>query len=207
MLPEYTPKQIARFWSKVDKSLGALACWLWLAGCDEDGYGKFSPTHHQSMRAHRLAYILTYGPIPPGMLVCHNCPDGDNPACVNPAHLFLGTVDDNAKDMVRKGRSLSGDRNPAHLHPERIPRGERHHWNARPETRLVGDRHPMRINPDFALAGERNGNARLTDDAVREIRRIFAAGGITQRELGERYGVSQVKISQIILRKSWKHVA
>ena len=61
--------------------------------------------------ASRVAWTLTYGPIPKGLLVCHTC---DNPACCNVAHMFLGTTKDNAQDSVKKGRSLLGEKNPAH---------------------------------------------------------------------------------------------
>lgn len=59
--------------------------------------------------AHRITWVLTHGDIPPGMFVCHRC---DNPPCCNPAHLFLGTAQDNQSDMVRKKRSTLGQRHP-----------------------------------------------------------------------------------------------
>lgn len=108
-----------RFWEKVDRSGGALACWLWLAGVFQsgDGYGAFTVTTGLVVRAHRYAWELLCGPIPPGMEVCHNCPTGDNPRCVNPAHMFLGTQTDNMRDMREKGRQ--GKPNPV--------MGTRHH--------------------------------------------------------------------------------
>jgi hypothetical protein len=54
--------------------------------------------------AHRTAWEITNGPIPDGLLVCHNCPDGDNPSCVRPSHLFLGTYQDNNRDTIAKRR-------------------------------------------------------------------------------------------------------
>lgn len=87
-----------RFWSKVDKTDG---CWVWIASKLPTGYGQFW-SGERNMRAHRFSYILHYGNIPNGMLVCHKC---DNPSCVRPDHLFLGTSLDNAIDKVSKGRN------------------------------------------------------------------------------------------------------
>lgn len=92
-----------RFWAKVEKSEG---CWIWTGAKDWDGYGQFNHG-----RATRFCWELHNGPInPPSLLVCHTC---DNPPCVNPAHLFLGTVRDNAVDCSKKGRMPRGS---AHCH-------------------------------------------------------------------------------------------
>lgn len=106
----YKKKQTAeqRFWVKVRKGDG---CWEWQSATNGKGYGRFQLTSTSTVMAHRYSYELAHGPIPDGMMVCHEC---DNPCCVKPAHLFLGTARDNAQDRAKKGRSASfhGDRSP-----------------------------------------------------------------------------------------------
>jgi predicted DNA-binding protein len=93
-----------RFWSKVNV-LSDDDCWEWSGGKYPSGYGTFS-FMGKSMQAHRVSYILTTGEIPPRMCICHKC---DNPPCVNPRHLFLGTYQDNTNDMIKKGRWKKGE--------------------------------------------------------------------------------------------------
>ena len=153
-----------RFWARVDKS-GEY--WNW-TGCSNTtgGYGIFW-FNGTDRRAHRYSYIIHH-PLTivllehPDICVCHKC---DNPRCVNPAHLFLGTMADNMMDKTAKGRNNS------------------------PKQK-----------------GEKNGNSKLTEDDVREIRKRYAEGGITQQQLGLEYGLHNSKISSIINRKSWKHI-
>ena len=80
------------------------SCWMWCAGVDKDGYGRFR-LGKQKARANRVAYELYVGPIQPGMVVRHKC---DTPRCVNPSHLELGTSADNTNDCVVRGRHPSG---------------------------------------------------------------------------------------------------
>jgi HNH endonuclease len=89
-----------RFWPKVAKSDG---CWEWQGSRDHNGYGILGASRHQrARRAHRVSWELHHGPIPEGLDALHHC---DNPPCVRPDHLYLGTDVDNARDRVQRGRA------------------------------------------------------------------------------------------------------
>lgn len=101
---------VGRFWSKVARA-GADQCWEWLDNKTR-GYGRIwiggrGPGRGLAMLAHRIAWELTNGPPPEGMVVMHRC---DNPGCCNPAHLALGIQADNVADMVAKRRQQRGSR-------------------------------------------------------------------------------------------------
>lgn len=83
-------------------------CWLWGGTVDQSGYGHFGIGSSRCEKAHRVSFKLFNGPIPHGLIVCHNC---DVPGCVNPDHLFLGTSKDNAADRDKKGRAALGEKN------------------------------------------------------------------------------------------------
>lgn len=175
---------VERFWSRVDRQ-GPGECWPWLASRFKDGYGQFRLGSHS--RAHRISWTLTFGDIPPGLCVLHRC---DNPACCNPAHLFLGTNLDNVADMIAKGRNATGDRNGSRLHPERL---------------LRGDRHPNRLRPERVPRGVKNKNSKLTESDIRAIRNAVASGE-SQASVALKFGVHQTCVSAVVRLLTWRHI-
>lgn len=107
---DFSAQDLARFWAKVARK-GAEACWLWrgsVSGTGSVKHAQFTVTvakkqHH--IKAHRVAWEVANGPIPAGLCVCHRCDVGH---CCNPAHLFLGTQQENLDDARRKGRLIDG---------------------------------------------------------------------------------------------------
>ena len=105
-LRSYREPVRAHFDRCVDQSGGPDACWPWTAGCTKKGYG-VTPKNFPSRLANRVAWILAYGPILPGLEICHHC---DNSACCNPTHLFSSTHAGNMADRNAKGRQACGER-------------------------------------------------------------------------------------------------
>ncbi len=95
-----------RFWALVKKT---PSCWIWQGCLSPRGYGTIKVNGRQ-IGAHRFSWGLRFGEIPDGLEVCHDCPGGDNPACVNPDHLWLGTGKENIQDAIRKGRRGHGEK-------------------------------------------------------------------------------------------------
>jgi HNH endonuclease len=172
------PNHIGRFWSRV---LRTDTCWLWIGRLGRAGYGSHS-VGRRSVFAHRFSYELAYGPIPEGLLVCHHC---DNPPCVRPDHLFLGTYSDNGLDMVAKGRSIY-QRDPSYMHRARasldLPGGKR----------MWGEQHPA---------------AKLTLSDVAAIRETGADSRAEQLLLAARYGVSERAIRSVVKRQTWRRAS
>lgn len=100
-----------RFWNKVIKT---ESCWNWIGAKTSFGHGRFK-LNGKLVSPHRLVYEWEYGNIPEGYDICHHC---DNPACVNPKHLFAGTRSDNMKDAANKGRIYK-------VPKEKLARGEK----------------------------------------------------------------------------------
>lgn len=165
-------------------------CWLWTGHCNPQGYGRVYRQNYDNVAAHRLAWELATGDVlTSDDAIGHVCDvrncirnDDDGTYTVDGAvfprrgHLFKTTVPANNRDMRDKGRAARGERNARSLHPETTVRGERHHL------------------------------ARVTEIQVREIRERYAAASASQSELAREYRLSQVAVSAIIRRKSWRHV-
>src|ERR1017187_1490665 len=161
---------VLRFWYKVDKTSCPNGCWLSKPCMGKNVYGNCYYEGVQ-MGAHRASRLMTHGAIPDGMLVLHNCPGSDNKSCVNPAHLWLGTDQDNSNDAKAKGQLR------------------------RPSVEAT------------THLGSTNGNSKLTEDDVREIRLAYGPGGfVSMLALAEEFGVTSSQINLIVHRKSWKHV-
>ena len=126
-----------RFWPKVTKSDG---CWEWQGYCLRGGAGTLR-VGNRSLYAARISYEMAYGPIPEGMLVCHKC---DNPKCVRPDHLFVGTHADNNKDRAAKGRSVKelpsirGDAHWTRRYPEAAHKKALKAWETRRKNMGMG---------------------------------------------------------------------
>lgn len=161
MRPELARKKL---FAKTTRPSGDAGCWLWRGGVDPDGYG-YTGGALGERRAHRAAWVATNGPIPAGMFVCHRC---DVPACINPAHLFLGTPADNMKDRHSKGR---------------YARGADHHARRRPETVCRGENHP---------------HAKLTAAQVADIRATYAPKYGALTAMAKRYGVTPGAIWRVV---------
>lgn len=153
------PNTLQDVWKYVDKR-GHDECWPWTGALRRGGYGAFT-LKRRGVVASRAAFHSSTGIDPGTHFVCHSC---DNPACCNPAHLFLGSATDNVRDMNTKGRG-------------RPPKGSSH-WSTR-----------------------------LTEDAVRDIRRRRSAGE-KLNDLSSEYGVSASRLSVIVNHpdKAWSHV-
>jgi hypothetical protein len=202
-----------KFWERVRRGDG---CWEWTGTVLNTGYGQlgfFRNGKRTNHAAHRLSYEINKGPIPRGLFVCHHC---DNPRCVRPEHLFLGTAKDNSQDMVAKGRAarpflgkkrpeVSRDRHYSKTKPWALARGDRHSSKTHPERIARGDRHGTRTHPERFERGSARYNAKLDESSVADIKRR-AALGESDSSLAREFNVSRMAIWFIRTGNRWKHV-
>lgn len=146
-------------------------CHLYTGTHNRTGYGVVK-YRGKRIGAHRLMWILCHGD-PGTKFVCHSC---DVPACINVAHLWLGTHDENMADKVQKERQAKGDKSPRRLRADSYPVGERHY------------------------------RAKLRAKDVKRIRTVYAQGHISLRALAAHYGVDTAAIHAVVQRRSWKSV-
>lgn len=212
MQVQYSDAAVNRLWSKVDKS---GACWLRRSALT-DGYSIVSMDGVR-IGAHVAAFRLVAS-LPKGFIVCHtcdvrNCVRNDDAgvyvingvARLRFGHLWAGTPEENRLDMIAKGRIAHGDRHMSRVKPEALHRGDQHWTRRHPEWLKWGDDNPVRQRPAI-VQGTMNGNAKLTDNDVREIRRLRADGVMSNAAIGRQFGVSAVLIGLIVRGKAWKHV-
>jgi hypothetical protein len=169
-----TEKDVARFWGHVAKTESPNDCWIWTAYRDQLGYGNIG-IGGKVEKAHRVAWVISNGAIPDGLLVLHNC---DNPSCVRFEHLRLGTDLDNSRDRENRhrGNKAHGDRNGSRLHPEKLVRGEDHH-----EAKLTW------------------GKVR----EIRRRYKWGGIGGDSLTTLATEFGMNPATIQRIVKKKLW----
>jgi len=187
----------ANFWAKVNKTDG---CWLWLGATGASRCGRNKLLYYGNFRvgnrmvtAHRASWMIHFGVIPAGIFVCHHC---DVPLCVRPDHLFLGTPKDNIQDAVSKGRMQTG------------PRSEEYLVNLRAAMirREAAGHNGSHTHPERVCRGEAKPHAVLTNEKVREIRRIYATGQLGYIRIGKRFGISGSHVRDVVKKKTWAHV-
>lgn len=191
------PQDVAtRFWSKAFQP-GPDECWTWMRGTFRKGYGEFR-WKGRSWLAHRVAYLLTHGVLTPGLNVLHTC---DNPPCVNPAHLYEGTCQQNSDDMVARNRQARGDNVPY----ETRSRGDRHWARLCPEKLARGDRNGSRTRPESRPRGEGNHFAKITEKEVIRIREMRQSG-LTFKGIADKVNLAPNTVFDIVKRRTWKHI-
>jgi hypothetical protein len=197
-------RQAENFWKQVSRA-GPTECWSWQGRTCRKGYGRFG-----NRLAHRVAFQLDTGSDPGSLLVCHHC---DNPPCCNPAHLFLGTAQDNSDDMKAKDRQNKA-------------RGEDASRAVLTEVDVIAIRNSPLTHKQLAeqygvsqsaialarraknwqhLQEEAGSRRHLTPMQVQEIRCKLRQGW-TGRELALAFDVSEGTISLIRNKRIWKHV-
>jgi hypothetical protein len=198
------------FWSKV--KVGAPdECWPWTGEKNtRGGYGVVRYDGRKSTGAHRVAFMLATGEDPGDLDVLHSC---DNPPCCNPGDLRAGTAADNARDAMERNRVARNTK----LAPETVQQirklyagglssaviGRQFGISQQQAHRLATGRSQTVVDgevapPEWKTRGLKGPGMKLTDAQVDEVRALWAAGGITQREIGERFGVSQPYVSTIV---------
>ncbi len=155
-------KELIRLKSKVNKK----GCWIWNGLKNENQYGHLKVNGKRKI-ASRASFEIFNGPIPKNMEVCHSC---DVPSCVNPKHLWIGTRKENMADCAKKKRYIH------YVCPEKITRGEKHHFS------------------------------KLNENKVRKIRSLYVPRKYSIYRLAKEFGVNPITIYDIVKGNHWRHV-
>lgn len=222
ILPYFQDEDVVeRFWSRVDIG-DPEDCWEWTWGKTKAGYGTMGFKDGRLFYCHRIAYVLTYGEIPRGLLVIHTC---DNPSCVNPAHLKAATNKENILDAQKKDRLAKGEKHGSHVLSERQVRQILYLLNLETSIKrlmarynvsrqTIQDikynhtwRHVQRKWPrkDSTAKGEKHGCAILNEKQVRRIVELLETG-MSITCIARRYGVDRTTIGLIKNGRTWRHI-
>jgi hypothetical protein len=171
-------KDLARFWSHVAKR-GDDECWEWQASKVSNGYGQFQ-LNGKPVKAHRVAYVSSFGEIPVGLFLHHTC---CKKSCCNPSHLQLVTQFQHEKITTALGQRPKGlNHIPAH-----------------------GLKNGAYTHPECMLRGEQVTTSKLTKEKVVEIRHLRKQG-IAQRVIAKLFGIGKTQVSRIEKREAWRDV-
>lgn len=218
---EFSP---AEFWNKAVIS-SRTGCWEWTASKTGTRYGK-THINGKEFSAHRISFYIFFGIDPMGKCVCHKC---DNPLCINPNHLFLGTYKDNIVDMISKGRdTMIGERNSMAKLTEKNVLSIREQYSIGGVTyKQLAIKHGVSITVIHQVvkgeiwshvstdkctinnrcSGSSHFKAKMTEKQVMEILSKYKKGETLQKDLAKEYGVGVTTINSIITRQRWKHLS
>lgn len=223
-IPPIDAKTEKRFWALVKKT--ESGCWFWQGGKrSHEGYGLFVVTidtpygrARLAVSAHRLAYTLVKGPIPPGLLLRHTC---DHPPCINPDHTIPGTTLENSRDAMERNRfrarrkvsdAVVGEIRRLYFEAQMTvgALAKRHGLSKPTVIRFVtGEARrqaPGPIGPLRITRGTRVFGAKLNEQKVAELRARFLAGE-TIYDLAPVFDIAPQTVSNIIRNHTWRHVA
>ena len=219
-IPAVTERDRRRFWSKVSISDNKELCWEWQRPKNIGGYGNFD-LRGKAFMSHRVAFFMENGIDPKDLCVCHKC---DNPACVNPNHLFLGTDKDNVHDMLKKGRFAlrrGEESSNAKLKDFQVREILEKHKNGQSIPSLYKE-YNVSYNIVYSILRRRTawkhlsegynkrkleyGNSKLDKLKVLEIREKFSNGEKTVKELSNLFKVSLPTIYYIVNRETWANI-
>jgi hypothetical protein len=236
--PEGFAKLSARFYQSVNKQedcswtpFGSMLldfgpeyqedkCWLWTGGKTAAGYGILS-LGKSKLLAHRVSYFLVHRSLPEDLHICHNCPTGDNPSCVNPAHLFAGTPRENWHDCRSKGRAAIGEKHPAAIltiEQVRIIHAEYKPGNGSVLARRFGVSqaaisliirgiHWKECLPENFIPPRKKSRTVLDPEIVCKIRAEYVLTSARHgngADLGRKYGIPADMVCRIVRRDTYK---